>query len=318
MVTPRTRGEGSFRVPNSIIQDLTWNRYSDLNGLTAFQTVTLLGLLARVSPKAPASEVEMRLSEILEIIEVGKQVSQDVDRRWQNEDGSKQRRRYRCRRFSPWHMQQVHEALLSLFNASVFIQRCDKKKGRRREDRQVHLLDMFGYCYAQDGKVIDLDDLPPGRQKVNVGSAERPLIRLRRETARGCQFDRPRGVTFRLNTELAKELANEYGSIGFTLIARKAFSVLKRYMTRPAGIRLILLILRQTATEFRRSLRDAIESLGFDSTHPARGADQLEQVLTELKQLRLVMGFNMDIGADALTVTRNPDWYREVEVAATE
>jgi len=88
----------------------------------------------------------------------------------------------------------------------VVVRRRDGK-GQRLDDRQVHLLDMFGYSYRSDGRELDLDDLPEDRQKVNVGTQDRPVYRIRRQTDDGDPYDHPSGIVFRLNTELAQELA---------------------------------------------------------------------------------------------------------------
>jgi hypothetical protein len=314
MATPTTPPPDSFRVPNSVIQGLTTNTSSDLNRLSAFQMVTLLGLLTRVTPKAPQKEVTMRLSEILEIIEVGKQVAHAVDREWETAAGARIKRRYKCHRFSPTHLQQVHEALLALYDTSVAIQRWDKKQQHRLDDRQVHVLDMFGYTYQRDGKMLDLDNLPPDSRRVNVNSDERPVWRVCRQREDGDRYDRPSGIVFRLNTELANELARKQGTVGFTIIARKVFGLLKRYMRQPAVIRLIVLILRQTGNEFSRNLKQVLGNLGFDTTHPARAIQDLKQALAQLQRLRLVTDYTVDVDADTLVVVRNSDWHRE-EVA---
>src|ERR1700757_2105515 len=105
---------GSFRMPNSIVQGLTTSTATGLNRLTAFQMVTLLGLLTRGSPKRPREEVRTTISEILEIIEVSKQVELAVNREWQTASGENKQRTYKTHRFSPTHMKMIHEALLVL------------------------------------------------------------------------------------------------------------------------------------------------------------------------------------------------------------
>jgi hypothetical protein len=135
---------------------------------------------------------------------------------------------------------------------------------------------------------------------------------LRRQTENGGRFDRPTGITFRLNTELANELSGKSGTVRFTLIARKVFSLFKRYMKRPAMIRLIMLVLRQTGPDFQRNLQQLIIDLGFDTTHPARAVEDLGRALGELQQLRLVSNVTVDTDTNKLAVVRNPDWHREV------
>src|SRR5690349_18051525 len=102
MTTP-TPPRGSFRMPNSIVQGLTTTTPTGLNRLTAFQMVTLFGLMAHVPAKHPQREVRIRLRDILEIIRVGKTVTDAVDRTWTTRDGVERRRRYRRARYNPKH-----------------------------------------------------------------------------------------------------------------------------------------------------------------------------------------------------------------------
>ena len=81
-------------MPNSIVQGLTTTTPTGLNRLAAFPMVTLFGLLAHVSAKDPRKEVRLRLRDILEIIRVGKSVTDAVDRTWTTRDGEERRRRY--------------------------------------------------------------------------------------------------------------------------------------------------------------------------------------------------------------------------------
>src|SRR4051794_7207442 len=112
---------GSLRMPNSVVQGLTTTTSTGLNRLTASPMVTLFGLMAHVSSKNPRKEVRIRLRDILEILRVGKGVTDAVDRRWITRDGEQRRCRYRRRRYNPKHLEQVHEALLALYDRSVVI-----------------------------------------------------------------------------------------------------------------------------------------------------------------------------------------------------
>jgi hypothetical protein len=310
MAKQLTQTADSFRVPNSIVQGLTTHTSSDLNRLSAFQMVTLLGLLSKVSPRAPEKEVGAKLSEILEVIEVGRQVAHTVERTWTNQDDKTQQKQYHCRRYNPYHLRRVNETLLALFETTAVVRRRDEKTNRRFE-RQVHVLDSFGYCYRQDGKFLDFDDLPAGSERYNVGSESRPVWRVRQQNEDGDFSDRPCGVVFRINKELADELAGRRGTLNYTIFARKLFSLLRRYMMRPAIIRLIILVLRQTGGEFSRKIEPVIDELGFDATHPSRAIEQLREALHDLQQLRLVNHFEVDIDNGKLTIERNKDWYQE-------
>jgi hypothetical protein len=88
----------------------------------------------------------------------------------------------------------------------------------------------------------------------------------------------------------------------------------KRYMRTPALIRLIILVLRQTGPDFTRNLRQVLDDLGFDVSHPARAVQDLETALAELRRAQLVVTFTVDTASDTLTVERNVNWHRE-EVA---
>jgi hypothetical protein len=298
-------------VPNSVIQGLTTTTPAELNRLPAFTMTALLGLFTLVDPKHPAQEVRARPSDILEIVEVGKSVAHAVDREWVTAAGEPRRKRYRARRYSPRSLQMVHAALLALHDQTVVVQRWDPRRGVKLDDRVVHLLDMYGYSYEEGGTAVDVDDLPPGRVKVNVGSPERPVWRVRRRTPQGERFERPSGILFRLNTELANELVAARGSIAFTIIARRVFGLLRRFRKEPAAIRLILLVLRQTAATFRRPLAKLRTDLGWDPEHQARAHGQLEEVLTTLRALGVVRSFVLDQERSLVEVTRNQDWEKE-------
>jgi hypothetical protein len=308
--SPR-REEGGFRVPNSLVQGLTTNTTEGLNRLTAFATVTLLGLLTRVSSRHPHREVTVQVSDILDILQVSKSVAHAVERAWTTRDGRTRRQRYRARRFSPRHLVQVHEALLTLHGQRVLVRHQDPRSGRKVTERIVHVLDSFGYLYEIDGRALDVDDLPPGREKINVGPEDRPVWRVRRRTPRGETFDRPRGILFRLNAELAGELGKRHGTIGFTLFAHRVFGVFREFMKSPAAIRLVILVLRQTNREFSRRLLPVIDDLGWDVSHPTRAVEQLRAVLERMRALHIVEGFTLDDRADRMAVVVNRDWYQE-------
>jgi hypothetical protein len=307
----------NFRVPNSIIQGLTTSTPADLNRLPPFSTTVLLGLVGLVDPRHPAREVRARPSDILEMIEVGKRVAHAVDREWATAAGALRRRRYRARRYSPRQLEHVHEALLALHDQKVTIQRWDPRAGVKLEDRTVHLLDMFGYAYERGGRAGDVDDLPPDRVKVNVGTPERPVWRLRRQTVVGERDERPSGILFRLNAELARELAGVKGSIHFTLLARQVFGVLRLFCRDAGAIRLLLLVLRQTAAEFRRPLDGLLDDMGWAPGHPARALARLEKVLCKLRELAIVTAFEIDRERGQVLISRNVDWHNKAAPVPT-
>ncbi len=206
MANPAFTMRGSFRVPNSIVQGLTTCTTEGLNGLTAFQMVTLLGLLTQVSPKHPEREVRTTVRDILHIIDVSRHVAHAVDREWETKAGQKRKRKYHAKRFSPAHIQRVHEALLVLHNQTVVV-RSQRSRNGMVTDRIVHILDSFGYVHERDGEVVDLDSLPADREKFNIGSDDRPVYRVGRHSNGKAMYDRTSGVVFRLNTELANELS---------------------------------------------------------------------------------------------------------------
>lgn len=305
----------SFRIPNSIVQGLTTTTTADLNKLSAFETVMLLGLLSQVSSKHPEKEVRTTLSKILQIIEVSRRVTHAVEREWETVDGEVRQIEYEYQRHSPKHFHLANQALLTLHQKSVTVQ---KRKGETKfASCTVHILDSFGYVYEWNGQTLDVDDLPSDAERHNVGSTERPVWRVRLPKEDGETYDRPRGVLFRLNTELADELSKTRNkdSIGFTLVAGKVFGLLREFMRQPWAIRLILLILRQTGTSFTRKYDQMLQDLGLDQSHPARAAVQLATALARLQELGLITGFNIDLEADRAQFEVNREWYRQAETA---
>jgi hypothetical protein len=297
-------------VANSIIQGLTTETQAELNRLPPFTTTVLLGLCALVDPKHPTREVCARPSDILEIVEVGKKVAHAVDRTWNTAAGEVRSKSYQARRYNPKYWGMLHTALRKLHDQTVLVQRWDQKRHVKLEDRVVHLLDMFGYEYRQQGAPVDIDDPPPGVIKVNEGTDERPLWRLKEQTATGDRFQRPNGILFRLNSELAKELTGAKGTIGFTILARRVFGVLRTLSKDPSAIRLTLLILRQTAPLFQRSLEKLLQDLGWDPEHPTRALGQLEEALKGLQALGVIQAFTIDQEQHQVAITRNESWHR--------
>jgi hypothetical protein len=253
--------------------------------------------------------VRIKVSEILDVIAVSRQVALAVDGKRQPESSDPQQQRRHPRRFNPKHVRQINSALLSLFETLVEVRKVGKN--RKRAIQRVHVLDSFGYLYRSNGRELDVDHLPPDRQKVNVGSNNRPVYRVRRKTGDDEQFDRPSGILYRLNTELANELSGKPDTLQFTIVARKVFLTLKKFMNNPAAIRLIILVLRQTGADFSRDLRRTLSDLGYDVSHPTRAFEQIEGTLTQLKMMRLIVDFAVEPGTNRLFISRNVGWYLE-------
>jgi hypothetical protein len=269
--------------------------------------------MAHVSAKHPHREVRLRLRDILEIIRVGKGATLAVDRTWETRGGVRRHRRYAARRYSPKHMEQVHDALLALYDQSVVIRQRDGGARPGVKERIVHVLDCFGYVYQLGGHAVDVDDLPPDRVKVNVGTGERPVWRIRRRSTAGDRYERPIGVLYRINAELARELSNHKGTLGFTVFAHRVFDLFRVFMKAPAAMRLLILVLRQTGDDFTRILGQLLDDLGWDRTHPTRAIHQLKEVLERLRADEIVADFVVDPAADRVMVTMNRTSFRQEE-----
>ncbi len=297
-------------MPNSIMQGLVTDTPAGLNRLGVFPTTVLLGLLTRVDPKRPEAEVCVRPSDILEIIQVGKSVAYAVERRWETTSGPR-RKQYEGKRYSPKQMQRVLKALLALHDQKVAVRRFLRGGRAALEDRVVHVLDMFGYRYEDEGQLLDVDDLPRGRERVNVGSAERPVWRVSSRAGGRTRALRPSGVLFRLNAELAREVTGEEGTIKFTHMARRVFGVLRLFCREPAAVRLLLLVVRQTGPEFQRHLGKTLGELGWDPHHRARSVEGLRQALKRMMQERIVTDYHLEEETDLLRIRWNKGWYEE-------
>jgi hypothetical protein len=156
---------------------------------------------------------------------------------------------------------------------------------------------------------LDADDLPPGLTRVNIGTNDRPVWRVRRQTPGGDRDVPPIGILFRLNKELARELAGAPGTIRFTVVARRIFAVLRRLAHDPAVMRLLLLVLRQTDVTFIRRLEGVVEDLGWDPDHAARGRDQLGKALEKLRTEGVVVRYEINVECNRVRIERNRDWY---------
>jgi hypothetical protein len=200
---------------------------------------------------------------------------------------------------------------LALHGQTVEIYRQHRKGKVKGENRTVHLLDMFGYYYTRNGGPVDVHDPPKGVSRRNVGSEERPVWRLRRRKGDQEVDERPAGVLFRLNKELAEEIAASKNTIGFTLIARRVFAVLRRFHRDHAAIRLVLLPLRQRNQTFQRRLGRLLGDLGWDTAHPERALERLEASLAAMQEIGLIEGFAIDQRQGRLEVIRSDAWFRE-------
>ena len=301
-----------LRVPNSLIQGLTTATSTELNRLNAFDTTTLLGLLALVDQKHPNRDVYTSISQVLEIIEVGRNVAQTVDRKWINADGTTQSRTYSSTRYSPRIRERIEDALIRLHDRKVQIQRWEGRKPRNRQDRCVHVLEMFGFTYVREGRQLDVDDLPQNLAKANRGSDERPVWRIVETDEDGQEIEfRATGIVFRLSKELGEELRGKNGTVKFTMVARRIFGLLRRFSRQPTAIRLLLTIVRQTDVEFTRRLNKLQNELGCDKFRRNKFEANLTSILDELVEEDIVRQYNLAPSTDRLTVTRNPDWYTD-------
>jgi hypothetical protein len=284
---------------------------------------TLLGLLAFVDPKRPGKEVRTTVAEILDVLEVSRSVAHAVDREWERKkDGKVQRERYASRRFNPSYRSQIDIALLDLFQQSVMVRRHGKKRGET-EDRTVHVLETFGYCYHLAGQELDVHALPKDYTRVNVASPDRPVFRLRHRQGETEVDARPVAVMFRFSRELAEELDNVKGTISFTLLARSIFALFRHYHRDAPRLRLLLLILRQRDPKFYRHIQRLIEDLGWDTTHPTRAVEMFRNALAELQVQEIISEYVIDTDHDAVEITPNRNWYQlpkftgELEIAKT-
>ena len=301
-----------LRVPNSLIQGLTTATPTELNRLNAFETTMLLGLLALVDQKHPNRDVYTSISQVLEIIKVGRNVAQTVDRKWTNADGTTQVRKYDSTRYSPRIRERIQDALIRLHDRKVQIQRWRGKKPRNHQHRCVHVLEMFGFTYEREGEQLDVYNLPLALTKANRGSDERPVWRIVKTDDDGQEIElRATGIVFRLSKELGEELRGKNGTVKFTIVARRIFGLLRRFARQPTAIRLLLTVIRQTSVQFDRRLIKLLHDLGFDRSHRKRSQNELTNILDELVESRIVKQYKLDPTTDRLSVTRNPAWYTD-------
>lgn len=179
--------------------------------------------------------------------------------------------------------------------------------------RERHKL-LSTYCTLPDqadadGRPLDVDDLPADLVKVNAaGLDERPVWKVARRSPAGPELPQPAAVLFRLNRELAAELAGVRGAVHCTVLARELFALLRGFSCQPVGIRLTLVVLRQTKPRFVRRLGALLTGLGGDGEHRQRVVARLGELLGRLQEAGVVTGYQIDEGEDRLTVDRNPGW----------
>jgi hypothetical protein len=309
-MTIQRRQVTSFRVPNSVIQGLTTTTPTDLNRLTAFEMVTLIGLFTLVSPKSAELDVKATVGELLDIIEVSSTVAQVAERTWETADGQQRSRRYRASRKNPAYHRKINDALLSLFEKQIEVRTYEKSGGRHvLQFRNVHLLESFGYDYVVDGRQLDLDRLPPGYAAVNVDGLERRVRRVRRSDS-SAQMLRPRRVYYRFPRELTAELRGTKGTICSTIVARQIFGLFRTHMRSPATIRMILLVVRQTDEKLTRQLRPMMADIGLPVDHLDRAVNTLREITAALIDDGLIADVEVDVTGNRFRATVVRNWYR--------
>jgi hypothetical protein len=90
----------------------------------------------------------------------------------------------------------------------------------------------------------------------------------------------------------------------------RVFDLFRELVKNPASLRLLVLVLRQTDTNFTRILSPLLNNLGWDVTHPTRAVAQLEQALERLRSLDVVQGFTIDRASDRVSITVNRGWFQ--------
>ncbi len=298
----------SFRVPNSIVQGLTTSTDMQLNRLTAVEIVTLIALVSFVASDAPDKEVKVKLADILAAMELYKACSNTFTRHWEENTGESRRNRYWNVRYSPAQTKAVQDALPVLAGLEVIIKR--KEKGQKQwSSSRVPIFREFGYRFERDGKSLDVHHLPPGYERENVGTTERPLWVVYVQTPDGKRRLPCKHIYFRLNDKLADEVQGRRGTLQSTLFDRQVFTLLRHISKDPKAIRLLILVLRQTGASFTRVLSSMLKDLGYDMSHKKRSIQILRDTLYRLVQVRVVNQFNISPETNRLFIDHNKDWY---------
>jgi len=299
----------SFRVPNSIVQGITTSTDTQLNRMTAVETVTLMALLSFVASDTPGKEVRVKRADILAAMKLYKACSNTVTRRWEKNSGESRQEQYTNARNSPAQYKAVQDASAVLAGLKVIIKRKEKgQKSKRLYEEPIFR--ELGYRYEIDGKALDVHRLPSGYERENVGTNERPLWVVYVQTPDGKRRLPCKHIYFKLNEKLADEVQGLKGSVKYTLFDRKVFALLRRLSKDPKALRLVILILRQTNESFTRVLSQLLKDLGYDMSHKKRSIQTLRDTLYQLAQIGVVKRFQIDQEADRLFIDHNKDWYQ--------
>lgn len=299
----------SFRVPNSIVQGITTSTDTQLNRMTAVETVTLMALLSFVASDTPGKEVRVKRADVLAAVELYKACSNTFTRLWGKNTGETRRKRYRIARYSPAQTTAMQDALPVLAGLKVIIIRKEKGQKSRRLYEEP-LFREFGYRYEIDGKALNVHILPSGYERENVGTTERPLWIVYIQTPNGRQRLPSKAIYFKLNEKLADEVQGLKGSVKYTLFDRKVFALFRSISKDPKALRLLILILRQTNESFTRVLSQLLKDLGYDMSHKNRSIQTLRDTLYQLAQIGVVKRFQIDQETDRLFIDHNKDWYQ--------
>jgi hypothetical protein len=285
-------GPPDVKVPNALIGELYnpspesfWRVLQHRSYLVA------LGLLGLVDPNEPGKEVTTKATKIIEIIEDARNIEHRYLDEWHRVDGAQVKKGRATKVFRPKLYGEVGAALVRLFTTAFQINtvRCERLTrgkessiSRRKSQTFVHFLDSFRFIYVDHGEELDLDLVSPGELE-NISPVEdRPVYKLR-----GGQ--RPSFISFRLNTELADELAGK--GRRYTTFLGAIFGVLKKLANDPAAARTALWVISQRKKEITRSRAWVLTRLiaGAKNRTAQEGQRRLEEVLKKLKGLEVVV-----------------------------
>lgn len=279
-------------VPNALVRQLADTSKKSFWHRCGQRHVVALGLLSLVDLKAPGAEVITNVTTVLEIVQLARSIRKDFTNKWKRKDGTVMANTTTAMVFPPTSFNAVHEAMVALHDTplqieTVTFQRTNRKsKATKRVVKLwAHFLDSFRYVYEEDGRELDID-LEPSivRRSINA-DAGRPVYQL-------TDRRRPRAIGFRINTELAREVAG--GGRRYTIFAKDVFAILRELHHDPGAMRFALWVISQRDRDIKRSrprLFDDLLQTGQHLTVQERET-RLEVVLTRLRALGVIESYH--------------------------
>ena len=258
--------------------------------LAPFDQWLTLGLYYLINPKKPTEQVNIKLDQILEVL--------DFSRVLVYASGDYARRGFPSDDYS--RVKEAFHRLLTIETRLVITNR------RRTRITYTTILSEYGYDFGPD---VFVDQLPESKKR-NVNRAapagEAPPI----YEVPGMKL---KGVFFRMSEPMVMSLiehTKSYQHMGYTVFPSEIFKFRRQLARNFAATRLLLRVGRQTRKTWSIRLDNLVDQVGLGETrNTGRDRQFTLDAVALLQSLGVVEGFEHDIKRDMVRIVKADSWY---------